>query len=145
MAGQLIGYSCEGWSWLPRYLRHAKVLPHCGMHTHSTEAPSRGPPLAPGTGTRFGTFDTLDTMDDETRNASQQPHRSDPLDKGCHLRLLGLRVARVLNRQHDSNFIGWQTDLWWLTSFSVPSGGTSWVQNNSRRQGQCRRRVGEKP
>ena len=139
MVELLIGDSCGGRKWVHLYLRHAKVCPHYGMHIYSTETLSRRLPLALGTETRFGTSGTLDTIDDETKNASQQPHRSDPLDKGCHLRLLGLRVARVVNRQHDGNFIGWQTDLrvlLWLTSLSVPSGGTSWVQINCLRQGQ---------
>ena len=50
---------------------------------------------------------SLDRVNDEVRFASKQPHRFDPLDKNCHLRLFGIRVAQVANRQHHSNLMGW--------------------------------------
>ena len=62
------------------------------------EALSRRFPKAPVTKTWFGSSDQLDRMDDEVRNASWQPHRCDPLDIDCQLRLFGIRVAQVANR-----------------------------------------------
>lgn len=76
-----------------------EVGPILGRALHYREALCGRFAQGPVTRTWFDTSEILDRMEEEARNTSSRPHRFDPLDKDCHFRLFGIRVAQVLNGQ----------------------------------------------